>query len=80
MTESGKQKLRLLSIVLLLVSAFFLLEGGLAPGWKTGMAILPIAILSAIDLFLTKGKFWRLPYVAFSLFFFFHSIKNFLAH
>ena len=79
MTESGKQRLRLLSIALLLVSAFFLLEGRTEPGWKTGMALLPIAVLAGIDSYIEKKKFFRILFIGFCLFFLLFSIKNFLA-
>lgn len=80
MTESGKQKLRLFSIFLVLVSMLFWLEGQGAPGWKTGMALLSVAVLTAVDFYLEKSKTFRLPYAAFCLFFLFLAIKNFLAH
>lgn len=79
MTESGKQKLRLFSIFLLLVSMLFWLEGRGVPGWKTGMALLPMAILTAVDFYLEKSKAFRLPYAVLCLFFLFFAIKNFLA-
>ena len=78
MTESGKQKLRLLSVALLFVSMFFWLEGQGNPGWKTGMALLPMAALTAIDFYLAKGA-WKFPFAAFFLFFLSYAIKNFMA-
>ena len=77
MTDSGKQKLRLLSIFLLLVSMLFWLEGRGAPGWKTGMTLLLMAVLTAIDFYLEKSKAFKLPYATFCLFF---AIRNLLAH
>ncbi len=80
MVESGKQKLRLLCIFLLLVGAFFLLEGKIAPGWKTGAAFLSISIFVGIDFYLEKGKLFRFFLAAFGSYFLFFAIKNFLAH
>ena len=79
MTESGKQKLRLFSIALLVVSMIFWLEGQGAPGWKAGMAILLMAILTATDSYLAKGTVFRIPFAVFCLFFLFFAVKNFLA-
>ncbi|MBI2639779.1 MAG: hypothetical protein HYW90_02715 [Candidatus Sungbacteria bacterium] len=90
MTEYGKRKLLWLSIFLLLVSVFFWLEERGAPGWKTGVAFLSMAVVATIDFYLEKSKAFRLSYAAFSLFFLgyalfylfslLYAIKNFLAN
>ena len=80
MTESGKQKLRLLSIFLLIVGVLFVLEGKAELGWQTGMALLSVSVLTAIDFYLNRGKLHRITYAAFSLFFLSYAVINFLAH
>lgn len=69
MTESGKQKFRLFSMFLLLVSVIFWGVGQGAPGWKTGMAILPLAVIATVNFYLEQSKIFRLLYTAFCLFF-----------
>lgn len=80
MTDSRKQRLRLLVIFLMLVSTFFLLEDRLALGWKTGMVFMPIVVNMAIVFHLDRNKLVRFICVVFGLFFLFHAVKNFLAH
>ena len=80
MTESGKQKLRLFYVFLLFVGVFFWLEGQGAPGWKTGIAMLPMTVITSIELYLERNTLYRLPYIVFCAFFWFFTIKNFLAH
>lgn len=80
MTKSKKQNLLLFSIFLLLASAFFSLEGQGALGWKTGMATLLLAAMTAVDYYLVKSKAFRFLFAVFCLLFLFLSINNFLAH
>ena len=80
MTEAGKQKLRLLSIFLLVVSVLFALEGKGELGWRTGVALLLVSILSAIDFYMDRDNLHRFIYATFSLFILSCAVINFLAH
>lgn len=80
MTESDKQKLRLLSFFLVMASMIFWLEAQGVPGWKYGMSLLLLAILNIVDIYLEKRAKFRIPYIIFCLFFLLFAIKNFMAH
>ncbi len=80
MTKSREQKLRVFSIVLLVSSMFFILEGGGQIGWQNGVALLIWSGVCLIDTILTSRKPFQFVYAVLGLTFFALATKNFLAH
>ena len=80
MTSSVQKRLLVISLVALMLSVLFYLEGGGKPGWKSGVSLLMLSILCGIDVASSPSKFSRIIFSVFSLIFFVFSFKNFLAH